>query len=304
MRIEGTAGFWLVRNQQTARGDDVTKRSAHPVAELFPMLADEELQELAEDIKQRGQLHPIVLDSQGRILDGRNRHAACLLVDVEPQFVTFDGDDPDGYALAVNIARRHLTTGARAIIAAQAAQLNGHRGQTKEAYTDLYIAQPRLAEANVVLDWAPDKAAEIVAGLTPLSVAVGEARQRKQDAEHLAAKMQRLRDEAQDLAVLVDEERLPIDEAVALLDERQRLAAEQAERERREREADAEQEAAENAAAIRRIQESLVQLATGWLALEGLDKRRDYQEILLGLTPADRELVLHIQSLYVRKKAS
>jgi ParB-like chromosome segregation protein Spo0J len=272
------------------------------VAELFPMLADEELQELAEDIKQRGQLHPIVLDSQGRILDGRNRHAACLLVDVEPQFVTFDGDDPDGYALAVNIARRHLTTGARAVIAAQAARLNGVT--QRKAAADSNLNQGRIGDAFTVLDWAPDKAAEVIAGLTPLSVAVGEARQRKQDAEHLAAKMQRLREEAQDLAVLVDEERLPIDEAVALLDERQRLAAEQAERERREREADAEQEAAENAAAIRRIQESLVQLATGWLALEGLDKRRDYQEILLGLTLADRELVLHIQSLYVRKKAS
>jgi ParB-like chromosome segregation protein Spo0J len=280
----------------------VTERSAHPVAELFPMLADEELQELAEDIKQRGQLHPIVLDSQGRILDGRNRHAACLLVDVEPQFVTFDGDDPDGYALAVNIARRHLTTGARAVIAAQAARLNGVT--QRKAAADSNLNQGRIGDAFTVLDWAPDKAAEVIAGLTPLSVAVGEARQRKQDAEHLAAKMQRLREEAQDLAVLVDEERLPIDEAVALLDERQRLAAEQAERERREREADAEQEAAENAAAIRRIQESLVQLATGWLALEGLDKRRDYQEILLGLTLADRELVLHIQSLYVRKKAS
>lgn len=29
------------------------------------------------------------------------------------EFVTYDGDDPDGYALAVNIARRHLTKGQR-----------------------------------------------------------------------------------------------------------------------------------------------------------------------------------------------
>ena len=89
----------------------------HPVADLFPMLSGDELEELAADIKERGLLQPIVLDQQGRILDGRNRLAACKQARVKPQFVTYEGDDPDGYALAVNIARRHLTTGARAILA-------------------------------------------------------------------------------------------------------------------------------------------------------------------------------------------
>jgi ParB-like chromosome segregation protein Spo0J len=49
---------------------------------LFPMLADDELEELAADIK--GLLQRIVLDAEGRVLDGRNRLAACEIAGVEP----------------------------------------------------------------------------------------------------------------------------------------------------------------------------------------------------------------------------
>lgn len=41
--------------------------------------------------------------------DGRNRYAACQLAGIEPTFTTYDGDDPDGYALAANGQRRDLT---------------------------------------------------------------------------------------------------------------------------------------------------------------------------------------------------
>src|SRR5687767_89338 len=92
----------------------------HPVADLFPMLADDELRDLADDIKQRGLLQPIVLDGEGRVLDGRNRLAACRLAGVEPTFETYGGDDPDGYALSTNINRRHMTKGQQAMVAARA----------------------------------------------------------------------------------------------------------------------------------------------------------------------------------------
>jgi ParB-like chromosome segregation protein Spo0J len=60
--------------------------AVHPVAALFPMLADDELEELVADIKERGLLQPIVLDAEGRVLDGRNRLKACELAGVKPTF--------------------------------------------------------------------------------------------------------------------------------------------------------------------------------------------------------------------------
>lgn len=200
--------------------------AVHPVADLFPMLAADELQELAADIAERGQLQPIILDTEGRVLDGRNRLAACEIADVEPTFETFDGEDPDGYALAVNIARRHLSTGARAMIAAEAARLGG-RGNQKAAAKSADLHFSRVTEASIVLDWAPDFAPAVVAGAMPLSKAVEHARERKREAEALEAKMARLHDSAPDLLALVGEERMDVDDALAALKGREEKAAEE-----------------------------------------------------------------------------
>jgi len=43
----------------------------HPLAELFPMLADDDLAALAEDIKANGIRYPVVVDwDNGEVLDG------------------------------------------------------------------------------------------------------------------------------------------------------------------------------------------------------------------------------------------
>jgi ParB-like nuclease domain len=46
---------------------------------------------LRRDIKARGLLQPIVLDAEGRVLDGRNRLAACEKAGIEPMFETYAG---------------------------------------------------------------------------------------------------------------------------------------------------------------------------------------------------------------------
>ncbi len=84
--------------------------------QIFPMMSDEELKALAEDIKQNGLLNPVVL-YRGLILDGRNRLKACEIAGVEPCFVEFDGDNPVAFVISQNIKRRHLTTEQRAALA-------------------------------------------------------------------------------------------------------------------------------------------------------------------------------------------
>src|SRR4051794_33315386 len=61
----------------------------HPACLAFPLLPESELRELAEDIKFRGLLHPVIT-WKGQILDGRNRLAACERAGVEPRFMEWE----------------------------------------------------------------------------------------------------------------------------------------------------------------------------------------------------------------------
>ena len=89
----------------------------HPICLLFPRLGDQELQELAADIKLKGLLHPIVL-YQGMILNGRNRYLACRIAGVKPRFVTWKGPgSPLETVVSDNLFRRHLTSSQRAVVA-------------------------------------------------------------------------------------------------------------------------------------------------------------------------------------------
>lgn len=81
----------------------------HPIASIFPLLKGDELDRLADDIRANGLNEPIVV-FEGKILDGRNRAAACEQIGVTPSVKKFEG----GYLEAVafvwseNLIRRHL----------------------------------------------------------------------------------------------------------------------------------------------------------------------------------------------------
>lgn len=91
----------------------------HPAADLFPIMGVEELAALAEDIRVNGQRVPIIRDGEGRIVDGRNRLAACELAGVEPVYTDLNGADPLDTSISMNVKRRNLTAGQRAIAAAE-----------------------------------------------------------------------------------------------------------------------------------------------------------------------------------------
>jgi hypothetical protein len=89
---------------------------AHPLAEIFPSMDGEDFSTFVADVKKRGLLSPVVtLD--GQILDGRNRWMACEQLGIKPATVEYDGDDPLGYVVSMNLSRRHLTPGQRAMVA-------------------------------------------------------------------------------------------------------------------------------------------------------------------------------------------
>jgi len=107
----------------------------HPYAEIFPMMSDDELEELASDIEANGQVTPAQV-YDGKILDGRNRYQALeilnsrLLTADKPAIALTYGvfakevnPANDAKALAFvrshNLSRRNLTTSQRAAIALQ-----------------------------------------------------------------------------------------------------------------------------------------------------------------------------------------
>lgn len=94
----------------------VDEYQAHPAADLFPMLDDKRLQELADDIATNGQREAIRL-YQGTILDGRNRYAACKVAGIVPRFETVPRHvDPFAYVWSLNGERRDLVQERRYLI--------------------------------------------------------------------------------------------------------------------------------------------------------------------------------------------
>lgn len=92
----------------------------HILANVFPLLTDAAYVALVDDIQDNGLRDPIVL-LDGAILDGRNRHRACIDAEVKPKFRTLtesDGD-PLAFVISKNLIRRHLNESQRAMIAAR-----------------------------------------------------------------------------------------------------------------------------------------------------------------------------------------
>jgi ParB family chromosome partitioning protein len=107
-------------------GNLVSRYDIHPLAELFPRMSGDEYAALKEDIKTHGLLEPIWL-YQGKVLDGRHRYLACLDVGVEPRFRQYEGGDPVGFVVSLNLKRRHLNESQRAMVAASLANLETGR---------------------------------------------------------------------------------------------------------------------------------------------------------------------------------
>jgi hypothetical protein len=104
----------------------------HDFAAMFPMAAESELLEMANDIRQRGLICPIItLD--GKVLDGRNRLAACEIAEVTPRFQPYSGSDPLADVVSWNLKRRHLSPSQLAALAVELKPMFEERAKERMA---------------------------------------------------------------------------------------------------------------------------------------------------------------------------
>jgi len=119
----------------------------HPIADVWPMMDEAKIQELADDIRKNGQLVPVWI-YEGKILDGRNRWAACKIAGVEPKTQDYTGDEPTAFAVSLNDRRRHMNKGS---LAAVAAELEPHFA------ADAKRRQARKPKAESVQEKVPEQ---------------------------------------------------------------------------------------------------------------------------------------------------
>ena len=161
----------------------------HPAAALFPMLGEEELTTLQNDISAYGQLEPIIT-WRGQVVDGRNRLEACRRTGQKPRIKERDFADEDAvinYIISTNIKRRHLTTTERGTIAAKLANLErgsnryedkvdgpiglSKKMSTAEAAKQMQVGERTVKRAKAVLKKSPETFAKVESGELSINAA-------------------------------------------------------------------------------------------------------------------------------------
>lgn len=102
--------------------DTNTAMKSHPLADLVPLLEGAPFDELVEDIRARGLVHPVVV-FEGKILDGRNRWRACKAAKVDWLLLGV-GDAPRVGTVRAAVARARVA----ALAAATRAAATGTEG--------------------------------------------------------------------------------------------------------------------------------------------------------------------------------
>lgn len=116
----------------------------HPIANLFPEMSEFQFEELKKDIKQHGLKMPI-LTYGGKVVDGRHRLRACTVLGIAAKFAELEAANDksaEQSVISINLQRRHLTDGQRAIIAARLTNsLLGTNQHTAGAVSQKQVAE-------------------------------------------------------------------------------------------------------------------------------------------------------------------
>lgn len=170
----------------------------HPLASIWPLMSDAELDRLAEDIKEHGQRLPIIR-VDGMILDGRNRWLACERAGLGPWVQDIPNDEIevlDALAWSLNNHRRHADEGVRAIAAARRANMkrgdNQHTAiavtSQAEAARQFGVSVDTLQRAKTVLDHGePALITAVESGHVAVSLAAKAVRHYRETGEPIVS---------------------------------------------------------------------------------------------------------------------
>ena len=202
----------------------------HPAAAIFPMMSDEELDDLAADIKANGQVHDIIVDD-GTLIDGRNRLVACKRAGVKPRFGKLNGISAEAYILSANINRRHMTQVQSAMVVAMMYPEPQIGGKGRSRILDRLGGsrkgwKERIHQARGVLHHSRALAEQVLLGDLSMHKALQTVDKEITERQSREAKLSRIRELDGRLADLVDAEEITVPAAEAELAERARRDSE------------------------------------------------------------------------------
>ena len=151
----------------------------HPIADIFPLLDGQPFRDLVDDIRQHGLREPIWV-YEDQILDGRNRWRACCEVNAALRFKQYEGDDPVGFVVSLNLHRRHLNESQRGMVGSKLAKLkvgkpnreNSTDYSNKSAAELLNVSDYTIKSAKKVQNkGTPDLIKKVEAGTVRVSTA-------------------------------------------------------------------------------------------------------------------------------------
>lgn len=174
-------------------------KAFHDVANIFPMMGEEEFASLVADMREHGQREP-VWTYEGKIIDGRNRYRACQRLGIEPVYREWDGSGSlVAFVVSLNLQRRHLTSSQKAMVsldiekrlAEEASEKERARKSTLEIFpksdTIIHAASQAasltgtnahyVTDAKKIVEQAPELKAPVLSGV----LTIPEARKFKAD---------------------------------------------------------------------------------------------------------------------------
>lgn len=163
----------------------------HPLAEVVAFGVGIDVNALAAHIKTHGydDQESIIIYRHERkdvILDGRHKHAACIMADVTPSFRRFVGKSPEAY-VAKKAFRQHLNTSQRALIAATISNATlGNNQHSEGGCANLHTLTDSAETMNVSRRSAMDAKKVITTGTEELKEAVADGTVSVSDAAKVA----------------------------------------------------------------------------------------------------------------------